>query len=199
MQKAESAAKPSEQQIHDKLFKEVLPSLYPDSVIVKNWMGWSYRGAGDKKEQNRFRREFDLAVFQRKTVGTTYQLTLTGYEVKGYSQKPTRPPAFAEGLDQAIVLLQQGADYIFLVHPDPENDGDKYALRDLCARYAPMVGVIFIPHDLSKLTFLLKHKEAQQNPHTTPDIKRKMLTAIISGGMRDDISSIPSWCKTQQY
>jgi hypothetical protein len=44
------APKPSEQQIHDKLFRETLPNLYPDSVIVKNWMGWSYRGAGDKKE-----------------------------------------------------------------------------------------------------------------------------------------------------
>jgi hypothetical protein len=200
----QSVAKPSEQQIHDRLFRETLPSLYPDSVIVKNWMGWSYRGAGDKKEQDKFRREFDLAVFQRKTVGTIYQLVLTGFEIKGYSQekkqkKPPRPPAFAEGLDQALVLLHQGADYSYLVHPEPENDGDKYALRDLCARFAPLIGLIFIPHDLTKLTYLAKYKEAQQSSHTTPDMKRKMLTALISGGLRDAISNIPSWAKTQQY
>ena len=181
------------------MFKEVLPNLYPDSVIVKNWMGWSYRGTADKKEQDRFRREFDIAVFQRKTIGTIHQLALTGFEIKGYSQKPLRPPAFAEGLDQAVVLLHQGADYSYLVHPEPENENDKYALKDMCTRFTPFVGLIFIPHELSKLNYLFKYKEAQQCTATTQDMKRKMLTALISGGLRDEISSIPPWCKTQQY
>jgi hypothetical protein len=90
-------------------------------------------------------------------------------------------------------------DYSYLVHPEPENEGDKYALRDLCARYAPLIGLIFIPPDLTKLTYLFHYKEAQQNTSNTPDMKRKMLTALISGGLRDDISTIPSWAKTQQY
>jgi hypothetical protein len=163
-------------------------------------MGWSYRGPGDKKEQDKFRREFDVAVFQRQTVSGVHNLILTGFEIKGFSKKPARAPAFAEGLDQAIVLLGQGADYSYLVHPDPEIEGHKFAMRDLCARFAPLVGLIFVPHDLEKLTFPIpKYKEAGQNFSTTQDMKRKMLASLIAGGLRDEVSEFPSWCKTLQY
>ncbi len=191
--------KPSEKQIQEKLFREILPKMYPDSVIVTNWLGWSYRGKDDKKEQMRFFREFDIAIFQRQTRGYEHFLVLTGFEIKGFAQNPLRPPAFAEGLDQANVLLFQCADYSYLVHPEPEKDGDKYALRDLCARFSPYVGLIFIPHDLEKLTYLSKYKEANQNPHCLQDRKRNMLTSLVTWGLRDEISELPLWCKSQQY
>jgi hypothetical protein len=112
---------PSEALIHEKLFRETLPKTYPDSVIVKNWMGWSHRGSENKKEQRKFWREFDIAIFQRMTIGYSHDVVLTGFEIKGFAQKPPRFPAFAEGLDQAIVLLAQGANFAYLVHPEPDR------------------------------------------------------------------------------
>ena len=108
---------PSEEQIQDKLFFEILPKRYPDSLTVKNWMGWSYRAKGERKEQTRFYREFDVALFERKTQAGIHSLVLTGFEIKGFEQESGKLPAFAEGLDQALVLLHQGADYSYLVHP----------------------------------------------------------------------------------
>jgi hypothetical protein len=195
----EDTQKPSEKLIHDKLFHIVFPKTYPDSVIVKNWMGWSYRVSGNKKEQDKFRREFDIAVFQKQTFGSASNLVLTGFEIKGFSQKPPKPPAFLEGLDQAIALLGQGADYSYLVHPEPDKHEDKYAAKELCARFAPLIGLIFVPRDLQKVTYVSKYKEAGRNPHTIPDMKHKMLTALIAGGLRDDISPLPSWATQQQY
>jgi hypothetical protein len=191
--------KPSEDLIHDKLFREILPKTYSDSVIIKNWMGWSHRGPENKREQMKFWREFDIAIFQRETVASAHNLVLTGFEIKGFAQKPTRFPAFAEGLDQAIVLLAQGADFAYLVHPEPEKEGDKYALRDMCQRFAPMIGLIFVPHDLSKLSYLRKYREAVRNFSTTQDTKRTMLASLLAGGLRDEISELPSWCKQVQY
>jgi hypothetical protein len=195
----EDTPKPSERLIHDKLFHTVFPKMYPDSVIVKNWMGWSYRVSGNKKEQDKFRREFDIAVFQKQTFGSTSNLVLTGFEIKGFSQRPTKPPAFLEGLDQAIALLGQGADHSYLVHPEPDKQEDKSAARILCANFAPLIGLMFVPRDLEKVTYLSKYKEAGRNPHTTPDMKHKMLTALIVGGLRDDIGPLPSWASKQQY
>ena len=196
---SQQTSKPSEKLIQDKLFHELLPSMYPDSVIAKNWLGWSYRGKDDQKEQTKFWREFDIAIFQRETHADVHSLILTGFEVKGFAQKTPRPPAFAEGLDQANVLLLQGADYSYLVHPDPQKQEDKYSMRELCAKFSPYVGLIFVPHDLEKLTYLTKYKEANRNPHCPQDMKRKMLASLVTAGLRDEVSEFPLWCKRQQY
>jgi hypothetical protein len=196
---SQKTSKPSEKMIQEKLFREILPKMYPDSVIVKNWLGWSYRGKDDKKEQTKFWREFDIALFQRETIPRTAQfVVLTGFEIKGFAPKSLRPPAFAEGLDQANVLLLQGANYSYLVHPEPEKSGDKHALKELCDNFSPHVGLIFIPHELEKLTYLTKYREARDNP-SSEERKRKMLASLVTGGLRDEISELPLWCKKQQY
>ncbi len=87
---------PTEKQIQDKLFNEVLPKTYPDSVVVKNWAGWSYRGKSNKKQQTKFHSEFDIALFRRIDQGGSYQLSLTGFEIKGFGGKSQRPPRFGE-------------------------------------------------------------------------------------------------------
>lgn len=52
------------------------------------------------------------------------------------------PPAFGEGLDQSLALLMNGVDYSYLVHPEPRRFEDQEALRKLCERYAPHLGVL---------------------------------------------------------
>jgi hypothetical protein len=193
-------SKPTEQQIQDKLFNEILPKRYPNSVIVKNWLGWSYRGEKDRRQQMRFYREFDLAVFERKVQVSIPSLVLTGFELKGFEEKSGKAPAFAEGLDQALVLLEQGADYSYLVHPEPANQDNKKALKDLCDRYAPYVGLIFVPHQLAEVSpYYSPFKEARQNPQSKPDRKKNMLTSLVTWGLRDALSDIPLWCRKQEY
>ena len=97
------------------------------------------------------------------------------------------------------MLLYQGADYSYLVHPEPERYEDKYALRDLGARFLPHVGLIFIPDDMEKLAYLSKYRESQQSFHCPKDKKRMMLTSLITGDLRDEISELPLWCKKEQY
>jgi hypothetical protein len=191
--------RPSEEEIQDKLFFEILPKRYPDSVIVKNWMGWSYRGKEDRKEQTRFFREFDIALFERKTQAGMHSLVLTGFEIKGFGEKSGKLPAFAQGLDQALALLHQGADYAYLLHPEPA-ERDKKDLKDLCEKFAPYVGLVFVPHDLEKLApYYQPYKDAQRNPHSMADRKRNMLTSLATWGLRDAISELPLWCKRQEY
>ncbi len=135
-------------------------------------------------------------MFQQPAQLGSSEVLLTGYEVKGFERKTERPPPFAEGLDQALVLLQ-GADFAYLVHPEPETEEDKRALRELCDRFSPSVGLIFLHHDLEGLGVLslLPYRNAVQNYHTHRDRKRSMLSSVITGGLRDEVSNIPLWCK----
>ena len=191
--------KPKEDDIHNKLFLEILPKRYPDSVIAKNWLGWSYREQ-DRKEQTHFYREFDVALFERKTQATIHTLILTGFEVKGFEEKSGKPPSFAEGIDQCLVLLYQGADFAYLVYPEPERKEDQKALKELCDKYAPYVGLIFVPHDLDTFSqYYATYRNSMHNPHSRPDRKRHMLSGLVTSGLRDEISQIPSWCKKQEY
>lgn len=192
--------KPTQEQIQNKLFNETLPKRHPDSVIAKNWLGWSYRGERNKRQQTKFYREFDLAVFERKVQVSISSLILTGFELKGFEEKSGKAPAFAEGLDQALVLLEQGADYSYLVHPEPSNQDDKKALKELCDRFAPCVGLFFVHYDLKAFPpYYSPFREARQNPQSKPDRKRNMLTSLVTWGLRDALSDIPLWCKRQEY
>lgn len=171
---------------------------------MKNWLGWSYRDEKDKKQPTRFYREFDIAVFERQTQAGYHSLILTGFEIKGFEEKSGRTPSFAEGLEQALVYLYQGADFAYVVHPAPDRDDDRKALKGLCDNFAPHVGVVFLPHDLSKPDDIywavsLPFRQAQQNYHSNRDRKRTMLTSVSTGGMRDEIGELPLWCKRQEY
>ncbi|HKZ43078.1 MAG TPA: hypothetical protein VJ044_19120, partial [Candidatus Hodarchaeales archaeon] len=140
------------------------------------------------------------AVFERKIQSGIPNIVLTGFEVKGFGKKSGKAPPFAHGLDQALVLLHQGADFAYLVHPEPQKNDDKIALNELCTKYAPLVGLIFVPHDLTQLTIAAQsYRHATRNPHTTAERKRKMLTSLLTWGLRDEISDIPLWCKKQEY
>ena len=136
-------------------------------------------------------------MFHKTAQSGSSGVLLTGYKVKGFEKKSGRPPSFAEELDQALVLLQQGADFAYLVHPEPERADDKKDLKELCDRFSPSVGLMFLPHELEGLgsLSLLPYRSAVQNYHTHRDRKRSMLSSVITGGLRDEISNIPLWCK----
>lgn len=195
---AKESLQPTESEIHGKFFREFLKDS--ESVIVKNWSGWSYKKGRRHREQTRFYREFDIAVFSRTALpAEMYELKLTGYEVKGWRKghggKMIEPP-FGEGIDQALVLLQQGADYAYVIYPEPKNDEYKSALKELCDRYARDIGIIFTYNDLSwRYTF----REAGRNVHTNTDRKKKLLNSLTTGGNYSDISELPMWVKRQQY
>jgi len=55
-------------------------------VLIK-----SHRGPGNKKEQRRFWREFDIAPFQREIVGYIRSIVITGFEIKGFAQPDLEP------------------------------------------------------------------------------------------------------------
>jgi len=192
-------AHPEEAQITDKFLKEFLKD--GESIRVKDWGGWSYRTGRNSRQQTRFWREFDIAVFSRTTLsgGGGYELTLKGYEVKGWRKdrkgKMIAPP-FGEGLDQALVLLQQGANFAYLIHPQPKRDEDKSALKELCDMYAPCVGIIYVYDDLS---WFETYRKAEQNHHVQVNRTRDLLTSLITGGNFSEISELPLWAKQQQY
>jgi hypothetical protein len=113
----------------------------PTNVVVKEWRGWTIRLGREKREKLFFNREFDFATFTKDQHGN---LSLYGYEVKGYTQAKVgyKPPPFASGLDQAVVLLDQGANNSFLVLNEPDRR-EKEDLKRICDRFVPLVGLFF--------------------------------------------------------
>jgi len=165
----------------------------PNIVVVKEWRGWTIRGK-EKREKIFFRREFDLATFSKDQSG----LTLHGFEVKGYTKleegKGYGPSPFGAGLDQAAVLLDQGADNSFLVLNEPDRQ-TKEDLKRVCEHYFPYVGLIYLSKDA---VFWRARNPGMKNPYTNNDKKRKILQSLIVGGQRSDIR-MTDWCEKQNF
>lgn len=187
---------PAEKQIQDKFFRDF---LRPNGVHVKNWTGWSYKKGRTHSEVTPFYREFDLAEFYLDATG----LVLAGYEVKGW-RKVTKKgkegkmlaPAFGDGLDQALALLEQGADFASVVYPEPKKQEDKEPLKQLCDHFASNIGIIYVRNDLSSY---YDFRPPQQNFYTNIDRKKKMLSSLMAGGTFSDLSEFPPWARQQKY
>jgi hypothetical protein len=193
----------TEEKIHEKLW-DYLSKLYEQDCLAKNWRGWSYRVGKEQREKTFFYREFDIARFHREQLQYTTNLWLYGYEVKGYgkiirkskgeSKITYEEPAFGLGIEQALVLLYQGADFAYLVIPEPKKERDKNNLQDFCEKYARYIGLMFLTEQGTFWEF----RKAERNTLATDDRKKKMLTSLISGGQVNDIK-IPVWCKKQEF
>jgi hypothetical protein len=151
----------TEDTIRDVLFKAY--SNYADVVVTK-WRGWTIYGTGGKGEKMPLRRELDIARFQRSMRQyLSPSITLTGYEVKGMvgTNDTTRFPYYGEGLDQAIALLDEGADYSYFVWPEPDDEIKK-ALETMISRYCPLIGILFVMNTKS----MWEYRKAGKNTHT---------------------------------
>lgn len=172
-----------------------------DAVVVKDWSGWSHKEAGHS-EQTNFYRTFDIAMIERELIpGEMNDLTITGFEAKGFSKDNKGrliPPPFGEGLDQALSLLMNGADFSYIIHPEPKRDDDKDDLKVLCDRYCPLIGIIIVSNDLKSHQTI---RQAQTNPYSSRDRKRDMLGALATSGHYDKTFglTLPLWVKKHQY
>jgi len=193
----------TEEKIHEKLWNH-LTNLHDQDCIVKNWKGWSYRRGKEKREKSFFYREFDVARFHREQHQHTTNLWLYGYEVKGY-EKITRKtkgeikviykePTFGLGIEQALVLLYQGADYAYLVIPESKKERDKNNLQDFCEKYARNIGLMFLTEQGTFWEF----RKAERNLYSTEDRKKKMLTSLTAAGQFSNIKS-PDWCRKHEF
>jgi hypothetical protein len=193
----------SEKRLHDK-FWNWLTERYDGDCFARNWKGWSYRVGKKQRKKTYFYREFDVARFHREQHQYGTELWLYGYEVKGYEKRKVKSkeestakfkePAFGLGIDQTLVLLYQGADFAYLVIPEPKNERNRDDLKEFCDKYAYFVGIIFLTEQGDFWEF----REAQRNPSSTEGRKNKMLTSLISAGQFSDIK-IPLWCKKHEY
>ena len=170
-------------------------------MVVEEWRGWPIKTAKGRSEAHLFRRPFNLATFERKD----RSLILTGYEVKGIEKvrkkagMTYRYPSFAEGLDQALVQLDQGADYTYLVHPEPEDENVKSETKSFLERLASRVGSIFVtPEAIQKQDhWIFAYKQAERN-YANEDEKKRLLTSLLSGGYFSEIY-IVEWAKKHDY
>jgi len=190
----------------DQMTKRLFQSLAAtDAVVAQSWRGYGTRLHKYKVEPLYFNREFDIASFMRQTTqpvigGPFHQLWLYGYEVKGYTKDRKGkwlPPTYASGIDQALVLLQQGADFTNLVLPIPMRNADTEKLNQLfslCETWCPLVGIMLDRKDGGFYQF----RAPQQNPYTTPDKKKMLLLRLISDGYVKDISTV-DWAKKHEF
>lgn len=164
-----------------------------DLLVARHWRGWTIRGA-QKKEKQPLDREFDIVVFRRgvrRLVSPFYEIELTGYEVKGYQE--SRPPSFMEGLDQAIVLLEQFADFAYLVYPDL-GDETRIRMKMVCDRYAQHIGLMFLQTN----GVFWEFRKPVRNPHTSLDTKRQLLAKFLTSGHASN-RRIPDWAVKDDY
>ena len=179
---------PTEKRISTALYDNLVATT--NDAIVECWKGWVTRAANGKFRKHYFHREFDIAQFHKESS----IMTLTGYEVKGCTKERKKagykPPAFAEGVDQAQVLLLQGADIVYLVTPEPRDSQCSRDLQDLCRLYS-RVGLLY-PKTFKDSTSALSSPNwifqkillAPNNFRpATPDRKREMLTSLATHPM----------------
>ena len=184
----------TEKIIHDKLW-EHLTKLYWEDCFAKKWKGWTYR-TGEGRDKSFFYREFDIARFHRIKREHTTELWLYGYEVKGYTKKNEKyyDPPFGHGVEQALVLLYQGADYAYVVIPEPELERDKNDLKEFCDQFARHIGLLFFTKHGSFWEF----RKPVRNTYATMDRKKKMLTSLITMPQLSEIIS-PVWARKHEY
>jgi len=164
-------------------------------LVARKWKGWSIRGTQERAEKQLFDREFDIAVFERgprRLSSPFYEIGLTGYEIKGCTEKRGAPP-FMDGLDQALVLLFEHADFAYLVYPDLGEQIRK-RMSQLCDRYAPDVGLSFLQTNGTFWEF----RKPRKNQHTTLDIKRDLLAKFLTSG-NASARRIPDWARAGDY
>lgn len=193
----------TEKRLHDRLWDH-LTQLHDGDCFARNWKGWSYRVGKKEREKTYFYREFDIARFHREKRQYTTELLLYGYEVKGYEKikrkyrEETRitykEPTFGVGIDQVLVLLYEGADFAYLVIPEPKKEKHRDDLKDFCDKYARYIGLMFFTQQGTFWEF----RKAEKNPNATEDRKKKMLASLISGGQLSDIM-IPTWCRKHEF
>lgn len=165
-----------------------------DLLVARQWKGWTIRGAQERAEKQLFDREFDIAVFKRgprRSFSPFYEIELTGYEIKGH--RKGSPPSFMEGLDQAIMLLEQFADFAYLVYPDLGEEA-RNRMKRVCDRYAQHVGIMLLRTNGD----FWKFREPQKNQSTTLDIKRDLLARFVTSG-HASARRVPDWAKKGDY
>ena len=109
-----------------------------------------------------------------------------------------RYPSFAEGLDQALVLLHQGADYSYVVHPEPKDTSMKTEMKKFFEDFAQKIGLVFItPKDVRDKGFIFPYKQAERN-YADENEKKRLLTTLLSGGYFRDIN-IVDWARKHEY
>jgi len=192
----------TEEQITKRLFKSLASA---NAVVAQSWRGYGTRVDRNRTERYYFNREFDVAQFVRQTTqpifgGPFHSLSLYGYEVKGYTKdKKGRwiRPAYAAGIEQALVLLQQGADWAYLVLPATLSDDEFERMKQLfalCDTWCQCIGITFAAIDGT----FFPYRHPQQNPHTTPDKKKTLLLRLISDGYVKEISTA-DWAKKHEF
>lgn len=169
--------------------------------MIEEWKGWPIKTAKGRSEAHLFKRPFDLATFERKD----RTLILTGYEVKGIEKVRKRNrvahrfPSFAEGLDQSLVLLHQGADFAYLVHPEPDDESLKTEMKSFLERFASKVGLIFVTREAIEReeAWVFPFKQPERN-YADENEKKRLLTSLLSGGYFKDIH-IVEWARKHEY
>lgn len=190
----------TEEKIQNKLYEYLCG--YSDRVVITNWKGWTYKGDDAKVgHKTFFHREFDVATFEKQDG----ELVLKGYETKGYNKIKRKKkngeqivyehPAFGGGLDQALVLLLEGADYSYLVIPEPERDVDKEHLKKLCDDFAAHIGLIFVTKDWTFWTY----REAQRNYSNSRERKIEMLASALASGMMGRKRRFTMWARKHEF
>jgi len=178
----------TEKEIHGRFFQYLCEST--EDLIIYRWKGWWTKVGKNKSHAHLFRREFDIAEFD--LLLPQNEIRLIGYEIKGYSKtrKGYRFPSFAEGIDQALVLLHQGADHVYLVMPEP-TDEIRNELSEFCVKYTH-VGLYFIRRN----GMFLRFRTAPPNPYAVSnERKRKMLLYSLARGTYSEIRR-PSWVES---
>lgn len=189
----------TEEKIQERFYNHL--SSDKSRVVITNWKGWTYRADDVKGGQKTFfHREFDIATFEKHN----HELILTGYEVKGYTKAKRKikneeqityePPPFAAGVDQALVLLLEGADYSYLVIPEPKRDVDRDDLKKLCDDFASKIGLIFVTESGSFWTY----REAERH-YSSKERKSAMLTSALASGMMGKKRQFTVWAKKHEF
>jgi hypothetical protein len=195
----------TEDEIRRRLYETLLGSS-PSNLIVEKWSGYSVK-TGSQRQRQFLEREIDIGMFSLQAQqpftqlftlgGMPHKILFNTYEVKGYTQTKQGkwiPPSLGEGLDQALVHLNQNSDFSTLVYPDMPEVGKK--LADICTNFAPRVGVLFMTREGGYIS----HKNPTEAPLSgvAEQRKRKMLSMLITGGNYSRIYQ-PEWAKKHLY
>lgn len=186
-------------------YYNLLKDQYHDDALVMNWDGfWEKIGQINKKQdslhfgprKSPFYSEFDIARFHRVLLNGKYRLELYGYEIKGVTRDQLkkerwRYPRVTSGLDQALTLHFQEADYSYLVTPRPEKEDHEKFLLDFRKKFTPKVGIIFAEIKGS-FTEMISASRFRTNRTKKED---NLIRLIVNGAYKKNSLYAHEWCR----
>lgn len=139
--------------------------------------------------------EFDVVIFRRRRSDGKYNLQVIGYEIKGcrwdFKRRRYEVPNIKEGMGQALSYLSNGADFAYVVRPQPKSKRESNQLIQMFEERASKIGLLFVTRNFRFR--LVKYPVHNNRADEFRKIKMLAFVLTTAADINRNESIIPDW------